>query len=347
MHRGHASFRHTLLVGLLLSASVGVAVAQNQQLKVYQNYDFQAGEKILFDDDFKSDKDGEFPAHWKLEAGQAVLNKIEGENAFFLIDGNYARVSPRMKTASYLGNAFTLEFDAYFKSGSYGPGVFLKTTDDAEAIINLSNSSVSITGLSTDLSKDYAESISQDFDNKWHHAAIAVKDKQIKVYVDQLRALVMPDCECTFKTLALGGIASEEGPLIFKNVRLAEGGGMNMLSKLTTDGRIVTHGILFDTGKAVIKPQSMGVINAIAKLLKENPEVKLEIDGHTDTDGNAQLNSKLSQDRADAVKNQLVSMGIDAGRLTTKGFGPTKPIDNNTTPEGKANNRRVEFVKVS
>ena len=118
-----------------------------------------------------------------------------------------------------------------------------------------------------------------------------------------------------------------------------------MLDKLTTDGKIVTHGILFDTGKATIKPQSMGVLNEVVKMLKENAAVKIEIDGHTDSDGSAQLNQKLSQDRADAVKSQLVTMGIDAGRMTTKGFGATKPMDNNTTPEGKANNRRVEFVK--
>jgi outer membrane protein OmpA-like peptidoglycan-associated protein len=127
---------------------------------------------------------------------------------------------------------------------------------------------------------------------------------------------------------------------------LAEGGAMNMLGKLTTDGKIVTHGILFDTGNATLKPQSMGVLNELAKTLKENAALKIEIDGHTDTDGNAQLNMKLSQDRAEAVKRQLVSMGIDGARLTTKGLGSTKPIDNNTTPEGKANNRRVELVKV-
>jgi outer membrane protein OmpA-like peptidoglycan-associated protein len=91
----------------------------------------------------------------------------------------------------------------------------------------------------------------------------------------------------------------------------------------------------------------MGVINEVARMLKENAGLKLEIDGHTDSDGNPQINAKLSQDRSDAVKSLLVSLGIDAGRLTTRGFGAAKPIDNNTTPEGKANNRRVEFVKVS
>jgi outer membrane protein OmpA-like peptidoglycan-associated protein len=89
----------------------------------------------------------------------------------------------------------------------------------------------------------------------------------------------------------------------------------------------------------------MGFINQLVKFLQENAAVKLEIDGHTDSDGDEAANLKLSQDRADAVKKQLVVLGIDALRLTCKGFGKTKPVDNNTTPEGKANNRRVEFVK--
>ena len=339
--------RYAVPVWVMLSAFGGLAGAQDQALKVYQNYDFQPGEKTLFEDDFKGDKDGEFPAHWKLEAGQAVLNKIGDDTALFLIDGNYARVSPRMKSASYLGAEFTLEFDFYFKSGGNAPVVLFKTADDGDAHIQVSNTAVTTSYFSNDLSKDFTQSFTEAFDNKWHHVALAVKGKQIKVYVDQIRALVMPDCECTLKTVALGGIASEESPLIFRNLRLAEGGAMNMIGKLTTDGKVVTHGILFDTGKATIKPQSMGVINEVAKMLKENAGLKLEIDGHTDSDGNAQINAKLSQDRADAVKSLLVSLGIDAGRLTTKGFGAAKPIDNNTTPEGKANNRRVEFVKVS
>jgi outer membrane protein OmpA-like peptidoglycan-associated protein len=73
--------------------------------------------------------------------------------------------------------------------------------------------------------------------------------------------------------------------------------------------------------------------------------VKLEIGGHTDSDGDAAKNVALSQSRADAVKKILVDQGIDAARLTTKGYGSTKPVDVNTTPEGKANNRRVEFTK--
>ena len=89
----------------------------------------------------------------------------------------------------------------------------------------------------------------------------------------------------------------------------------------------------------------MGEINAIAKILKENASLKVEIGGHTDTDGDDASNLKLSDARANAVKTQLVSMGIDATRLSTKGYGETMPIGDNKTFEGKAQNRRVEFVK--
>jgi len=80
--------------------------------------------------------------------------------------------------------------------------------------------------------------------------------------------------------------------------------------------------------------------------MKEHSDLKFEIDGHTDSDGKGDANLKLSQERADAVKAKLTEMGIDDARLTTKGFGATKPIDKNDTAEGKANNRRVEFVKI-
>jgi outer membrane protein OmpA-like peptidoglycan-associated protein len=82
-------------------------------------------------------------------------------------------------------------------------------------------------------------------------------------------------------------------------------------------------------------------------MLTDDPALKLEIDGHTDSDGADAANLDLSQKRADSVRTYLVAnYKIDTSRLSTKGLGETKPIDANTTPEGKANNRRVEFVKM-
>jgi outer membrane protein OmpA-like peptidoglycan-associated protein len=103
---------------------------------------------------------------------------------------------------------------------------------------------------------------------------------------------------------------------------------------------------LFDTDKSTIKPESMGTLNSLYDLLQKNPALKFEIDGHTDNVGSAPHNLALSQQRAEAVKVQLIKMGIDGSRLQTKGLGDTKPISDNSTIEGRANNRRVELIKI-
>jgi len=322
---------------------------QTPSIKTYQNYDFVPGENILFEDNFADDQDGEFPAHWILQAGQAVINKINGEQAFFLTEGNYVKVSPRMKTEdNYLPENFTIEFDFYQKDdGTYTPGIlFYNNSGNGNSGGDLFFGRSCSTGYFTkDFSADYPGD-NENFTGKWHHAAMIKKDKQIKMYLDQYRVLVMPDCNCKLTGLDFGGIGSTDNPIIFKNFRLASGGGMNMIGKKFTDAKIITHGINFDIDKSTIKPESMGTLNMIVQILKDNPDIKFEIDGHTDNSGAAAHNLTLSQQRADAVKAQLISMGVDAGRLSSKGFGDSKPIGDNNTVEGKANNRRVEFVKM-
>ena len=89
----------------------------------------------------------------------------------------------------------------------------------------------------------------------------------------------------------------------------------------------------------------MGPINNIYELMLKQPELNFSIEGHTDSDGTDDTNMSLSKERAKTVMEQLITMGISSDRLKFTGFGESKPIDNNSTPEGKANNRRVEFVK--
>ena len=102
----------------------------------------------------------------------------------------------------------------------------------------------------------------------------------------------------------------------------------------------------FKPGQSALPDATKARIDQMVQQLKQDPKnVFIEIEGHTDNQGNQAINQPLSENRALAVKNWLTSKGIEEARLKTKGFGDTKPIDSNATPEGRANNRRVEFVK--
>jgi outer membrane protein OmpA-like peptidoglycan-associated protein len=330
---------------MMIAAAVP-CFAQAQDFKAYQNYDFVPGDKIVFEDDFRSDLDGEFPAHWRLLSGQAVVNKVDGEPAFIITDGNYAVVAPRISTERYLSDPFTVEFDFKTTPGGFEKEiVFLKSADGEPQVVF--GYDVSIENIDNPVSSHYPGD-SEEFKNTWHHAAFVYAKGQIKAYVDQHRVVVMPDIgKAKPDSVSFGGIGDANNPVPIRNVRIANGGGMTMLDALTKDGKIVTHGILFDVNKAAVKPLSMGTIRQVAALLKANPALKLEVGGHTDSDGDAASNLALSQARAEAVVKILVDSGIEASRLTAKGYGATKPIAPNGTLEGKANNRRVEFTKGS
>ncbi len=117
-----------------------------------------------------------------------------------------------------------------------------------------------------------------------------------------------------------------------------------MFEKINNDGSIALY-INFETGKSEIKTESAPIINQIVEMMKQNPDLKISIEGHTDDTGNAASNQTLSESRAKSVMNELISKGIVSSRLKSKGWGQTKPIADNTTEEGKQKNRRVEIVK--
>ena len=107
---------------------------------------------------------------------------------------------------------------------------------------------------------------------------------------------------------------------------------------------VILERVEFDTGKATIRPESESLLQAVAEVLQEHPELlRVAVDGHTDNRGGAAYNRDLSRRRGAAVVKWLVDNGIDASRLESRGFGPDKPRDSNDTEEGRQNNRRVEF----
>ncbi len=336
-------------------------------LQAYQGYDFVPGDTIVFEDNFDKDEDGEFPSHWNQGDGQGAVNLFAGQKAFTVTAGSLTQVSPAIKAKKYLADSWTLEFDTYAIDGAEMPRIFLNPDNkvrgpdrfawsDWVAMINLSKGNFSDLQLQTH-TKDHADEVNlqtanpefmqkASFKNQWHHIAVAYREGRLKIYVDQFRVYSLQDLGVRPQAIALGAAGDRTKPGVIANVRIANGAGIKIGDTKFTDAKIVTHGINFDTDKATLKPESMGTFNAIAKVLKNDPDVRFEIQGHTDNSGAAARNLQLSQQRADAVKQQLVAMGVDDARLTTKGLGDTKPMADNASLEGRANNRRVEFLKI-
>ena len=330
---------------------------QAQPLQAYQGYDFVPGDTIVFEDSFDKDDDGEFPAHWNQLDGQGAVNLIAGRKAFAMTASDYSMVSPAIKSAQYLGDAWTLEFDTYASDGGAHPRLYLFNSDKdkhsystavAEIRFGWNNSSdIGVRAGDMNIQQRYPDVVSRkDFLNHWHHVALAYREGRVKIYIDQYRVYSLQDLKARPKALAFDSAGESSRPDVIANVRIANGAGIKLVDKKFTDAKIVTHGINFDNDKATLKPESMGTLNMIVDILKNNADLRFEIQGHTDNNGGAAHNLALSQQRAEAVRQQLVGMGVDAVRLATKGLGDTKPIGDNASPEGRANNRRVEFVKV-
>ena len=147
------------------------------------------------------------------------------------------------------------------------------------------------------------------------------------------------------------GIAVKADGYLFhsENFDIPAGSAYNMVNKtielknIKIGSKIALRNIFFDVGKSSLRPESNAELDRLVKLLKDVPGLKIELSGHTDNTGSAQGNITLSQSRADAVVNYLVSKGIQKTRLTAKGYGSSKPIDTNDTSDGRQNNRRTEF----
>lgn len=312
------------------------------------NYDFVPGDRAIFVDDFSADNVGDFPRRLTFKKGNMEVAEWNGARWLRATTDRSEFAIPLPET---LPDRFTLEFD--YAGGNTGGSDFIQlhfaadsqylafappaTIGSSAGIVDPSNGAIAVTEIKAPPGP-----------GTMRHASIMVDGAYAKVYVGSQRVSNVPNATLgrpkaiSFKFL----FVSPQKPGFIGNIHIAAG-GKDLYTALSTKGRVATHGIYFDVGSATIRPESTPTLKEIGQMLEQHSELKLSIEGHTDNTGNAATNQTLSEQRAAAVKQYLVTTyHVDAARLATKGFGASKPVASNDTPEGRQQNRRVELVKM-
>ncbi|MDY6277207.1 MAG: OmpA family protein [Bacteroidales bacterium] len=341
----------------------------------YAKTDYVPGDEIFFEDTFENEQLGEFPLRWDLLDGYVETASLEGRKVLAFTDNGLGQVMPLMKDNkwNWLPEIFTLEFDLfvapldedagselgmevrfgnrgasdYYNASSY---VWFRYREDGSSSLSwallkpgtdVQTRGDKMLGLNPGL-EDYNAKDNPLKAGEWNHFAFSFNKRAFKGYINGVRLINVPAMEAP--GYFYFNSASQYAYSGISNVRLAKG-AVPLYDRLMSEGKIVTYAITFETGKADLKPESMVEINRVAKLMKENPGLEFEVQGHCDATGSDKVNDPLSQKRAEAIVAALVEEGIAQARLTAVGKGSHQPIASNSTDEGRAKNRRVEFVK--
>ena len=332
----------------------------------WNNYDFVSGDEIIFEDTMEGEQLGEFPSQWDAFRGTAQIVEMDGLKAINYQD---ADITPLFNDGKpYLTEECTIEFDLYLwdfaikdRTRQYGGIYYEVALGYGDKIKDVERGgSASALFFRIPQAEDNHNTISYEWrspagDSRegkfevenvtrpaWHHIAISFNKRAYKIYFDEQRVASIPNAAAPgFLVLKS---SNYEQMYFVKNVRIAKG-AVPLYDRLASDGKIVTYAITFDTGKATIKPESTGEINRIKGIMDQDPSLKFEVQGHCDNTGSDKVNDPLSQKRAEAIVARLVELGISADRLTAVGKGSHEPIADNSTDEGRAKNRRVEFIK--
>ena len=331
----------------------------------YAKSDFVPGDEIFFEDTFENEQLGEFPSQWDLMSGYAEVGSVGGRKVIAFTDDGYAEIQPLMNDQQhFLPDVFTLEFDVYYEIGDGLGGDELEIAfgnPDLDnwngrveyVVVSFREDGYSRYGWTVqkptggdDITGEkymgIGESDSPLKDGTWNHFAFSFNKRAFKGYVNGVRVMSVPSAKVpSHFWLNHGG---QYKYACISNVRLAKG-AVPLYDRLSSDGKIITYAITFETGKADLKPESMVEIGRIAKLMQDNPGISFEVQGHCDATGSDKVNDPLSQKRAEAIVAALVEQGIAQARLSAVGKGSHVPIASNSTDEGRAKNRRVEFVK--
>jgi OmpA-OmpF porin, OOP family len=302
----------------------------------WANYDFKPGERVLYADDFTGDEVGDFPK--RMEFKEGALEIVEWQGARYLratSDSKFYLTLPEV-----LPERFTMEFDYTIPAGE----VWISFGDANKRVEFGGDGSTTVYNQETKITAN--GQVADNERSKLRKGRVLADGKYVKVYLDDTRVLNVPNADLgRADKILFYTDADVKTPSLFGNFRVAAG-GKKLYDALAAKGRVATQGIYFDTGSDRIRPESTPTLKEIGAMLKDHPELKLTIEGHTDNVGSAESNQALSEKRAAAVRQFLIdSYQMDAARLQAKGLGQTKPAGSNDTPEGRQNNRRVELVK--
>jgi outer membrane protein OmpA-like peptidoglycan-associated protein len=300
--------------------------------------DFVPGERTVFYDDFSDMAPDEPPPHWKVRGGEVALKLGGGVRELMPGDGVVLTSGsipfPKDFTLELVCDCQgEIDFKLLDKNGD---AVMDGSTQGNEARNHIDltlNAHERLGGGEIDVKPGELDRI-----------AVWAQQGRVRGYLNGERII-------DANQVKFGGIdriemhASRYRPTGIRSVRVAES-APDVSTVLASTGMYVSHGINFYTDSDRIKPESAGAVRMVANALIKNANLKLAITGYTDSTGNADHNLDLSRRRAEAVKTVLVSQfSIDASRLTADGKGANNPIASNDTPDGRAQNRRVEFVK--
>jgi len=344
-------------------------------LKSYRKFDFVPGEKVLAFDDFSATAVGDFPLGWNTNSSAEIVT-LEGRPEKWLFMSKDGFFQPEY--VKNMPENFTLEFTVltrYVSSNILAYSFYLSAAENPKKELSdkyikngiffqwgpCGGGKYIVYENSDEVSKNEGLNL-KEFDcggdyTKPSFVKISVwrQKTRLRIYANETKVLDIPqafDAKLKYNSFKFGSAymnfatRDDKDEFMVANVRYAVG-APDTRSKLITEGKFSTTGILFDVNSDKIKPESYGVMKDIAGVLTENAGVRVKIIGHTDSDGDDAKNLDLSKRRAASVKATLASeFGIAAARLDTDGKGETAPAVPNTTPEGKANNRRVEFIKL-
>ena len=331
--------------------SVTPGTSEKKEKEIWmKRYDFKPGRDIIFFDDFEDEEVGEIPSKWKYNKGVMEVIVIDGNKG---MSGDLGYGHPNWDEGFTLPEAYTIEFDVFMADpkanpkgyGSYGYNLYLYSTDYRYklATIDISHRYIGMLNVTSGKVPGVEPS---DLANDWAHISISVNGNSIKAYFNDYRvfnARIPGDRKPVLATFWNCCQTTDRPVFIMDNFKIAAGAHPKYKEQVL-EGRIVTNNIHFETGSSEIIPRSYAEIKRIAEVMKAHPDKMFGIEGHTDNVGSDASNLELSEARAASVMAALIDMGIDASRLTATGVGETTPLEDNGTPEGRAINRRVEFV---